>query len=103
MTNNKCKNASWPAPGILNSTIQTIWNKRSKIIIECEQKGTRIKRFWKHETSDVVEALVKWLKEDTSDNVPMNGPLLLATFVLINFNFKLMQVFSVTLYGSLQL
>jgi len=37
-----------------------------KIVGASEQNGMRIKRFWNHETSDVGEAVVKWLKQHKS-------------------------------------
>jgi hypothetical protein len=39
--------------GLVNSTIQTIWKSRTKIISAFEQNGTKIKRFRKPDRSDV--------------------------------------------------
>jgi hypothetical protein len=36
---------------------------------------SRIKRLLKPERSDVDEALLKWFKQQGSDNVPVSGPL----------------------------
>jgi hypothetical protein len=44
---------------IVNSTIQTIWKNRTKIISAFEQNASRIQRFRKPERSD--EALLKWI------------------------------------------
>jgi hypothetical protein len=61
--------------GLVNSTTQTIWKNRTKIISVFEQNGSRIKRLQKPERSDVNEALLKWFKQQRSDNVPVSGPL----------------------------
>jgi hypothetical protein len=63
--------------GLVNSIIQTIWKNRTKIIRAFEQNGSRIKRSRKPERSDVVEALLKWFKQQEGDNVPVSGPLLM--------------------------
>jgi hypothetical protein len=39
-------------------------------------------RFRKPEISDVDEALLKWFKQERSNNVPVSGPLLMITFVI---------------------
>jgi hypothetical protein len=62
--------------GLVNSIIQTIWKNRTKIISSFEQNVSRIKRSRKPERSDVVEALIKWFKQQEGDNVPVSGPLL---------------------------
>ena len=50
--------------GIVNSTVQTIWINRTKIISAFEQNGWRIKRFRKTERRDVDEALIKRFKRE---------------------------------------
>lgn len=63
--------------GLVNSTVQTIWKNKTKIIDAFEQNGSRIKRLRKPERSDVDEALLKWFKQQRSDNIPVSGPLLM--------------------------
>jgi hypothetical protein len=63
--------------GLVNSMTQTMWKNITKIICAFQQNGSRIKRLLKPKRSDVDEALLKWLKQQRSDNVPMNGPLLI--------------------------
>jgi len=41
----------------------------------------RDKRFRKPERSDVDEALLKWLKQETNYIVPVSGPLLVIFFL----------------------
>ena len=50
-----------------------------------EQNGSRIKRFRKPEGSDFIEALLRVFKQQRSDNVSMNGPLLVISFGIPNF------------------
>ena len=69
--------------GIVNSTIQTNWKNRTRIISAFEQNGSRIKRFRKPEQSDVDEALLKWFKQQRSGNVLVSDPLLMITWVLL--------------------
>jgi len=73
-----------------------------KMFSAFEQNGMRIERFWKHETADVGEVVVKWwsgevvkwwsgevvkwLKQHKSANLVLSGPLLMTTFVLTNLN-----------------
>ena len=64
-----------------NSTIQTIWRNRTKIISAFEVNGSKVKLFRKPGRSDV-KALLNWFKQDGSDNVPVRGPHLMRTFVL---------------------
>ena len=45
--------------GLINSMIQTIWRRRTKIISVFEQNESRSKRFHNPERSDVDEALLK--------------------------------------------
>jgi hypothetical protein len=45
-----------------------------------EQNGSRIKRFSKPEGSDFSEAVLKVFKQQRSDIVSMNGPLLVISF-----------------------
>lgn len=63
--------------GLVNSTIQRIWENRTKIMCVSENSGSRIKRFGKTERSDVEEALLKRLKHDRSGNVPVSGSLVI--------------------------
>lgn len=70
--------------GLVNLTIQKIWEKRTQIIV-FENNGSRIKRFGKPERSDVEEALLKRFKHDRSGNVPVSGSLVMTTFVLTQF------------------
>ena len=67
--------------GFINSTIKNIWKNETKIFSACEQKGLRIKQFWKPEQSDVDEALLKLFKKQRSENVPVSGLLLMVVFV----------------------
>jgi hypothetical protein len=53
--------------GLVNSTIQTICKNITKFISAFEQNGSRVKRFRKHERSDVDEELLKWFKQERSD------------------------------------
>jgi len=48
---------------LVNSTLQKIWENRTKIISAVEQKGWRIRRFRKPERSDVDEELLKCFKQ----------------------------------------
>jgi hypothetical protein len=45
--------------GLVNSTIQTIWKNRIKIISAPERKGSRTQRSRKTERSDVDEGMFK--------------------------------------------
>jgi hypothetical protein len=64
--------------GLVNSTVQTIWRNRDKIVSAFEQNGSRIERLRKPERSDVDEALLKLFKQQRSENVPVSSPLLMA-------------------------
>jgi hypothetical protein len=75
---------------LVNSINQTIWKNRTKIINRLEQNRLRIKGFQKREQNDVDEALLTWFKQGRSDTVPVSSPLTKTTFILLNFNFKLM-------------
>ena len=68
--------------GFVNSTIQTICKKRTKIISAFEQNGSRIKRFQEPVRSGFGMALLKCFKQERSDNVLVRGPLLMITSVL---------------------
>jgi hypothetical protein len=70
---------------LLNSTIQTIWTKRIKIIGVFEQNGLRIVWFQKNEWSDVDEAVLECFKQERSDSIPMSGPLFMINEFFINF------------------
>jgi hypothetical protein len=50
-----------------------------------EQNGLRITQFQTLEWSGIKEALLKWLKQDRSENVLVSGPLLMIAFVLPKF------------------
>jgi hypothetical protein len=65
--------------------IQKIWKNRPKIVSEFEQNGLRVKRLRKPERSDVNEALLKWFKQQRSENVLTRGSLLVITFDLPKF------------------
>ena len=75
----------WREFGIINSTVQEICKNRTKIISVSEQNGWRIKGWRKPEPSDVDEAVLTWLQQERSDNVPMSGPFLMTIFVLHKF------------------
>ena len=62
-----------------------IWTNRNKIISATEQNGLRVKQFRKPEWSGIEEALLKWLKQERSENVLVSGPLLMITSVLPKF------------------
>ena len=64
--------------GLVNSMIQTIWN-RMKIIAAFEESGLRIKRFCKPEWSDIDGVLLEWFKQDRSDYVSVSSPFLIIT------------------------
>jgi hypothetical protein len=51
-----------------------ICNNLTKISV-FEQNVWRIKTWWKPEASDVDEALLLWLYQERSDNVPVSGSL----------------------------
>lgn len=65
--------------------IQNIWENATKIISALEQKESRIKRLRNPEVSDVTKALFEWYKQERSDKVPLNGPLLVIIFVFPHF------------------
>jgi len=46
--------------GLANSTIHTMWRKKTKIISAFERNGSRIKRLRKTDWSDGDEVLLKW-------------------------------------------
>ena len=71
-----------PKFGLVKFTILTILKNITKIISAEEQKGSRIKRFRKHKRGDVDDALLEWLKQHSSDNVPMSEALLMTSSVL---------------------
>jgi len=58
--------------GLVNSTTQTIWKNRTKIISVFDENGSRTKRFRKPERSDVNEAFHKSFKSQRHDSVPMS-------------------------------
>jgi len=66
--------------GLVYSTIQTIWRRRTKIISDFERNGSRMKQFREPERSDVDESLFKWLKHRISDDLPW-------TFLFFKFKF----------------
>ena len=53
----------------------------TKIFGASEQKGLRIKQFWKPEQSDVDEAPIKLFKKQRSENVSVSGLLVMVVFV----------------------
>jgi hypothetical protein len=60
--NGKKKADLCPEFGFVNSNIQMIWKKVTKIISAFEQNGSRIKRYQKPARSDVDDALLKWFE-----------------------------------------
>ena len=50
----------WWEFGLVNCAIQTIRQDGTKIISAFEQRGSRVKGFWKSEGIDVDETLPKW-------------------------------------------
>jgi hypothetical protein len=62
--------------------------KRTKIISAFEKNEWRKMRFRKPQRSDIAELLFTYLKHDTSDIVPVRGPLHMVT--LFSLSFKLM-------------
>ena len=48
--------------GLVNSTIQIIWEYRNKIISVFERNGSSTQRFRKPERSDVDETPLEWFK-----------------------------------------
>ena len=71
--------------GLINYTIQRICKNITTFISAFERNGSRIKRFRKPERRDVNEALLKWLMQQRSDNIPVSGPLFMITFILAKF------------------
>jgi len=53
--------------GPVNSTTQTIWKNRTKIISAFEQNRSRTMRFRKPEQSDVEKALLMRFQQDRSE------------------------------------
>ena len=76
--------------GLVNSTIQKIWENRTKIITVFENSGSGIKRFGKPEWSDVEKAL---LKRSTTEMAMYQWVDLLSwePLFLRSFNFKLVH------------
>jgi len=66
---------------------ETLRPKRVAKKTAFEHNGSRIQLlvFRKLERSDVDEELLKWFKQDRSDNVPVSGALLMTTSVLPKF------------------
>jgi hypothetical protein len=86
--NGKKKADVYPEFGPVISTIQTIWENRTKTVSAFAENGSRIKRFGKPERNDVKEALFKSFKEQRSGTVTIRRPFPVIFFFLI-FNFKL--------------
>jgi hypothetical protein len=59
---------------LVYSTIQRICKNRTRIISAFEQNGSRINRLRKPDRSDADEELLKWFKQQRSDNVPVSRP-----------------------------
>jgi hypothetical protein len=70
--------------GFVHSMIKKMWESRTKITYVFEQNRSRIKLFRNPEKNDTDEALVKSFKQ-TSDNLPVNSPLLMINLVLPKF------------------
>ena len=60
----------------LSSTVSTIWKSRETIKKSFETDHTKQKRLRGTQFEDVEEALLTWFKIQRSNNVPINGPLL---------------------------
>jgi hypothetical protein len=95
----KTENEKKKADVSVNSKIKKNWKNRIKIISAFQQNGSRIKRIRKPERSDADKALLKWFK--ATGNVLVSKLLIILFF--INFNFRLMYIFSASLNGNLQL
>jgi hypothetical protein len=87
MTNRKWKKESLCVSGIWSCKFYHPNNleNKTKIISVLGQNGLRIKRFQKHEQSDINQALLKWFKHARSDKIPVSRPLLMMIFVSPKF------------------
>jgi hypothetical protein len=67
--------------GVVNSKLQTTWKKHN---------GSRTGRIRKSERSNVDEALLRWLQQESRDTVPVSGLFpMVHLFFFPNFNLKL--------------
>lgn len=69
----------------MKSSLCGIYIRITKIISVFERKGSIIKQCRKPERNDVNETLLKWLKQQRIDTVPVSGPLLTVIFVFSKF------------------
>jgi hypothetical protein len=60
--------------GLVECMIQTIWKNRTKVVSAFEQDRSRVKRLRKPERSDIDESLLKWFKQQGSENIPVSAP-----------------------------
>jgi hypothetical protein len=80
---------------LVNSMNQKIWKNRTKIISVPEQNGLRIKVFQELKRTDIDEALLKWFKQATNDNVPLYQSAVLFSrqlLTLLNFYFMFLYL-----------
>jgi hypothetical protein len=78
--------------GPLNSTIQTIWKNKTKIISAFERDGTKRKAVLKVRTKGRYEALLKRCKQQKV-SLPVSCSVLMVTSVsFLNVGFKLMYI-----------
>lgn len=63
----------------VRNLIQTIRKNKTKIITTLERNGSR------RAILNTDEVLLKWLKQDRNDKVPVSGPLSILIFVLPKF------------------
>ena len=61
--------------GLVNSTVETIWKNRPKLLVRLNRRGSRIKRYRRPERSDVDEALLKWFNPLAYTDVPETAGL----------------------------
>jgi hypothetical protein len=59
--------------------------EKTKIIIVFEKNGSRKMRFRKPQRGDVGDFLLRCLRHDTSDSVPVSGPLLMVILFFLGF------------------
>jgi len=71
--------------GFVNSITKKILENRAEIISAFEQNGSKIKGFQNPEQREFDESLLKWFKQQSSDDIPVSGLLLLIIFVLPKF------------------
>ncbi|CAF4856881.1 unnamed protein product [Pieris macdunnoughi] len=62
--------------GVSHSTISTIWKEREKIQTLFENNLLKMKRARTTKHTKIDEALLKWFKYQSTNNLPINGPIL---------------------------